>query len=66
MKIGILGFAHSHVNAYCSQWREHDMDVVFSIAQSIMVMHQGRTLIQGKPEKVRGNKEVQEAYLGGE
>ena len=45
---------------------EHDMDVVFSVAQSIMVMHQGKTLIQGKPEAVRGNKEVQKAYLGGE
>jgi branched-chain amino acid transport system ATP-binding protein len=45
---------------------EHDMDVVFSIAQSIMVMHQGRTLIQGEPEEVRENREVQEAYLGGE
>jgi len=45
---------------------EHDMDVVFSIAQSIMVMHQGRTLIQGKPEQVRRNEEVMEAYLGGE
>ena len=45
---------------------EHDMDIVFSIAQSIMVMHQGRTLIQEKPEEVRGNEEVQEAYLGGE
>jgi len=45
---------------------EHDMDVVFSIAQSIMVMHQGRTLIQGKPEEVREHREVQEAYLGGE
>jgi len=45
---------------------EHNMDVVFSIAQSIMVMHQGRTLIQGKPEEVRENREVQDAYLGGE
>lgn len=45
---------------------EHDMDVVFSIAQSIMVMHQGRTLIQGRPEAVRDNRKVQEAYLGGE
>ena len=45
---------------------EHDMDIVFSIAQSIMVMHQGRTLIQGKPEEVRNNPEVQTAYLGGE
>jgi branched-chain amino acid transport system ATP-binding protein len=45
---------------------EHDMDIVFSIAQSIMVMRHGRTIIQGTPEEVRGNKEVQEAYLGGE
>jgi branched-chain amino acid transport system ATP-binding protein len=43
---------------------EHDMDIVFSIAQSIMVMHQGRTLVQGKPEEVRNNPFVQEAYLG--
>ena len=45
---------------------EHDMDIVFSISGSIMVMHQGRTLIQGKPEEVRANPEVQSAYLGGE
>jgi branched-chain amino acid transport system ATP-binding protein len=44
---------------------EHDMDIVFSIAQSIMVMRYGQTIIQGSPEEVRGNKEVQEAYLGG-
>jgi len=44
---------------------EHDMQVVFSIAQKIMVMYQGRTLIQGKPDEVRSNKEVQGAYLGG-
>jgi branched-chain amino acid transport system ATP-binding protein len=43
---------------------EHDMDIVFSIAGSIMVMHQGRTLIQGRPEEVRKNSLVQEAYLG--
>jgi branched-chain amino acid transport system ATP-binding protein len=45
---------------------EHDMDIVFSIAQSIMVMRHGQTIIQGSPEEVRSNKEVQEAYLGGE
>jgi branched-chain amino acid transport system ATP-binding protein len=43
---------------------EHNMDIVFSIAESIMVMHQGRTLIQGRPEEVRKNSFVQEAYLG--
>ena len=45
---------------------EHDMDIVFSVAQSIMVMRYGQTIIQGTPEAVRANKEVQEAYLGGE
>jgi len=45
---------------------EHDMNIVFSIAQSIMVMRHGQTIIQGSPEEVRSNKEVQEAYLGGE
>ena len=45
---------------------EHDMDVVFNVAQSIMVMRQGSTIIQGEPEEVKRNDEVQEAYLGGE
>jgi len=44
---------------------EHDMDVVFNAAQSIMVMHQGLTIIQDKPEEVRNCSEVQECYLGG-
>jgi branched-chain amino acid transport system ATP-binding protein len=45
---------------------EHDMDIVFSIAQSIMVMRHGQTIVQGTPGEIRSNKEVQEAYLGGE
>lgn len=44
---------------------EHDMDVVFNTAQSIMVMHYGRTIIQGAPEEVKKNIDVQDAYLGG-
>lgn len=43
---------------------EHNMNVVFSAAQKIMVMHQGRSVIQGEPDEVRKNKEVQDAYLG--
>jgi branched-chain amino acid transport system ATP-binding protein len=45
---------------------EHDMDVVFNVAQSIMVMHHGSTIIQGAPQEVRKNEQVQEAYLGEE
>ena len=45
---------------------EHDMEVVFGTAQSIMVMQQGRTIVQGDPQSVRENAEVQQAYLGDE
>ncbi len=44
---------------------EHDMEVVFNVAQSIMVMHQGLTIIQGEPDEVRNSSQVQECYLGG-
>ncbi len=44
---------------------EHDMEMVFSIADRIMVMQQGRTIIQDIPERVRADKRVREAYLGG-
>jgi len=44
---------------------EHDMGMVFSIANQIMVMQHGGTIIQGSPEEVRSNQLVREAYLGG-
>jgi branched-chain amino acid transport system ATP-binding protein len=44
---------------------EHDMEVVFNVAQSIMVMHQGVTILQAEPEAVHNSRQVQECYLGG-
>jgi len=43
---------------------EHDMEVVFSISQRIMVLHQGRLIAEGTPEEIRRNPEVQKVYLG--
>ena len=43
---------------------EHDMDVVFSIAEKITVLHQGQVLAEGTPADVRSNPEVQRVYLG--
>jgi branched-chain amino acid transport system ATP-binding protein len=43
---------------------EHDMDIVFGIADMVTVMHQGRVLAEGIPEAIRSNPEVQKIYLG--
>ena len=43
---------------------EHDMDVVFSLADRITVLHLGRLLATGTPEEVRENQDVKDAYLG--
>lgn len=43
---------------------EHDMEVVFGIAQRIMVLHQGRTIAEGLPDVIRQDVTVKKAYLG--
>jgi branched-chain amino acid transport system ATP-binding protein len=43
---------------------EHDMDVVFSVADRIMVLHQGRVIAEGRPDAVRADSQVQKVYLG--
>jgi branched-chain amino acid transport system ATP-binding protein len=43
---------------------EHDMDVVFAVADRVMVLHQGRIIAEGPPDEVRANREVQAVYLG--
>jgi branched-chain amino acid transport system ATP-binding protein len=43
---------------------EHDMEVVFSVAQRIRVLHQGRLIAEGAPEEIRGLAEVKRVYFG--
>lgn len=43
---------------------EHDMDVVFSLADKITVLHYGKILATGTPQEIRNNKDVKDAYLG--
>jgi len=44
---------------------EHDMEVVFAIADRITVLHHGEVILSGPPEKVRNNEMVKEIYFGG-
>jgi branched-chain amino acid transport system ATP-binding protein len=43
---------------------EHDMEVVFGLADAVTVLAEGRVLATGSPQSVRANAEVQAAYLG--
>ena len=44
---------------------EHDMEVVFRLAEKITVLHRGRVIADGSPDTVKADDSVQEAYLGG-
>jgi len=43
---------------------EHDMRVIFHLADRIMVLAEGSVLAEGTPDEIAGNEHVQAAYLG--
>jgi branched-chain amino acid transport system ATP-binding protein len=43
---------------------EHDMEVVFALADRITVLVYGRVIASGSPDAIRANEQVREAYLG--
>ena len=43
---------------------EHDMGVVFSLAERIIVLAEGQIIADGNPEEIRANAEVKRVYLG--
>ena len=45
---------------------EHDMDAVFALADTISVLVYGRVVATGKPDDIRNNVQVRQAYLGEE
>ncbi|HTT49766.1 MAG TPA: branched-chain amino acid ABC transporter ATP-binding protein/permease [Pseudolabrys sp.] len=44
---------------------DHDMDALFELVQRVTVLQEGRVLVEGTPEEIKGDAAVQEAYLGG-
>ncbi|PSQ28979.1 ABC transporter ATP-binding protein [Halobacteriales archaeon QS_9_68_17] len=45
---------------------EHDMDLIMNNCERVIVMHQGKILMEGTPAEVKASEDVIEAYLGGE
>ena len=43
---------------------EHNMSIVMDISDTITVMQQGRVLVEGRPEVIRDDVRVRQAYLG--
>jgi branched-chain amino acid transport system permease protein len=44
---------------------DHDMDALFELAERVTVLQEGRILVEGTPDEIKGNAAVQDAYLGG-
>ena len=44
---------------------DHDVDSLFELVERVTVLQEGRVLLEGKPDEIKGNSKVQEAYLGG-
>ncbi len=44
---------------------DHDMDALFELVGKVTVLQEGRLLVEGTPDEIRRNADVQEAYLGG-
>jgi branched-chain amino acid transport system ATP-binding protein len=43
---------------------EHDMDIALRVAEQVTMMHDGRVIVEGTPDEIRGNQLVHDLYLG--
>ena len=44
----------------------HDMDLVFGVAQRIIVLHYGKVIVEGRPDEIQNDTKVREIYMGPE
>ncbi len=62
----MVSYLQSLKNKYTILLVEHDMDAVFSLADTITVLVYGRSIASGRPAEIRKNAAVRKAYLGDE
>lgn len=60
----IIGLLDEIKSDYTTVLVEHDMDVVMSLSDRIMVLHHGDIIAEGSPAEIRDDERVREAYLG--
>jgi branched-chain amino acid transport system ATP-binding protein len=55
----------AHEQGLAVLFTEHDMDIVFGVADRILVLNRGRLIAEGNASTIRADQRVQEVYLGG-
>jgi branched-chain amino acid transport system ATP-binding protein len=62
----IMDFVEKLAKDYTILFVEHNMDIVMTVADHILVMAQGELVTEGSPEEIRTDEQVREIYLGGQ
>lgn len=64
-RVKIAKLVRSLAGKYTIILIDHDVDQVLAVSDRITVLHQGEVIAEGKPEEVKANPLVQDAYIGG-
>jgi len=61
---GIIDMIHSMGSNFTVLLFAHEMDLVFGLAERIIVLHYGKIIVEGTPDKIQADSRVKEIYMG--